>query len=109
MELADRMSRVGTESAFEVLIMARALEAQGRKVIHLEIGEPDFDTPPHITEAAVKALRDGQTHDSPAPGIPELREAASAFLERTRGVDYPPDRIVVVPGAKPIMFFTILA
>jgi aspartate aminotransferase len=109
MGLADRMSRVGTESAFEVLTMARALEAQGRKIIHLEIGEPDFDTPAHITEAAMQALRDGQTHYCPAPGIPELREAASAFFERTRGVDFPPDRIVVVPGAKPILFFTIMA
>src|SRR5919109_50706 len=109
MKLADRMSRLGTESAFEVLSMARALEAQGRKIIHLEIGEPDFDTPAHIIEAAMKALRDGQTHYCPAPGIPELREAASAFFERTRGVDYPPDRIVVVPGAKPILFFTIMA
>src|ERR671923_2195148 len=109
MELASRMARLGTESAFEVLSMARALEAQGRKIIHLEIGEPDFDTPAHIIEAAMKALRDGQTHYCPAPGIPELREAASAFFERTRGVDYPPDRIVVVPGAKPILFFTIMA
>ncbi|MGH2764787.1 MAG: pyridoxal phosphate-dependent aminotransferase, partial [Actinomycetota bacterium] len=109
MELADRMSRLGTESAFEVLAMARALEAEGRKIIHLEIGEPDFDTPAHITEAATRALRDGQTHYGPAAGMPELREAVSAFFERTRGLDYPPDRIVVVPGAKPVLFFTILA
>jgi aspartate/methionine/tyrosine aminotransferase len=109
LELADRMGRLGTETAFEVLARARGLEAEGRKVIHLEIGEPDFDTPAHIVEAAAKALRDGFTHYSPAPGIPELREAVSAFFERTRGVDYPPDRIVVTPGAKPILFFTILA
>jgi aspartate/methionine/tyrosine aminotransferase len=109
MELADRMARLGTETAFEVLARARGLEAEGRKVIHLEIGEPDFDTPAHIVEAAAKALRDGFTHYSPAPGIPELREAGSAFFERTRGVDYAPDRIVVTPGAKPILFFTILA
>jgi aspartate aminotransferase len=109
MELADRMARLGTESAFEVLARARAMEAQGRKVIHLEIGEPDFDTPGHIGEAAVAAIRDGFTHYTPAPGIPELREAASAFFGRTRGLDYPADRIVVVPGAKPILFFTILA
>jgi aspartate/methionine/tyrosine aminotransferase len=109
MELADRMVRLGTESAFEVLARARALEAEGRKIIHLEIGEPDFDTPEHITEAAARALRDGHTHYVPAPGIPELREAVSAFFERTRGVDYEPDRIVVTPGAKPILFFTIMA
>src|ERR687891_2742112 len=109
MELASRMARLGTESAFEVLAIARALEAEGRKIIHLELGEPDFDTPAHITEAATRALRDGLTHYGPASGIPELREAASAFFERTRGLDYPPDRIVVVPGAKPILFFTILA
>jgi aspartate aminotransferase len=109
MELADRMARLGTESAFEVLARGRGLEAEGRKIVHLEIGEPDFDTPAHVTEAAAKALRDGFTHYAPAPGIPELREAVSSFFERTRGVDYPPDRIVVTPGAKPILFFTILA
>jgi aspartate/methionine/tyrosine aminotransferase len=109
MELADRMARLGTESAFEVLARARAMEAEGRKVVHLEIGEPDFDTPEHIGEAAAAAIRDGFTHYTPAPGIPELRQAVSAFFERTRGLDYPPDRIVVVPGAKPILFFTILA
>jgi aspartate aminotransferase len=109
MKLAERMERLGTESAFEVLARARGLEAEGRKIIHLEIGEPDFDTPPHVVEAAERALRDGLTHYCPAPGIPELREAVSEFFERTRGVDYPADRIVVTPGAKPIMFFTILA
>jgi aspartate/methionine/tyrosine aminotransferase len=109
MDLAGRMARLGTESAFEVLARARAREAEGRKIAHLEIGEPDFDTPPHIVEAAERALRDGATHYCPAPGIPELRNAVSGFFERTRGVEYPPDRIVVVPGAKPILFFTILA
>jgi aspartate aminotransferase len=109
MELAERMGRLGTESAFEVLARARALEAEGRKIIHLEIGEPDFDTPAHIVEAAERALRDGMTHYCPAPGIPELREAVVRFFQRTRGLDYPADRIVVVPGAKPILFFTILA
>jgi aspartate/methionine/tyrosine aminotransferase len=109
MELADRMARLGTESAFEVLARARAMEAEGRKVVHLEIGEPDFDTPGHIGEAAAAAIREGFTHYTPAPGIPELREAVSSFFHRTRGLEYPPDRIVVVPGAKPILFFTILA
>jgi aspartate aminotransferase len=108
--LADRMSRLGTESAFEVLARARAMEAAGAKVIHLEIGEPDFPTAPHIVEAAVEALRAGQTHYVPAPGIPPLREAVASFLDRTgrmRGVS--PDRVIVTPGAKPIMFFTIMA
>jgi aspartate/methionine/tyrosine aminotransferase len=108
-ELADRMDRLGTESAFEVLARARALEAGGRKVVHLEVGEPDFDTPAHIAEAAARAIRDGHTHYTPPPGIPELREAAAAFFARTRGLDYPPDRIVAVPGAKPILFLSILA
>jgi aspartate/methionine/tyrosine aminotransferase len=109
MELSDRMGRMGTESAFEVLARARELEERGRKVIHLEIGEPDFETPPHIVEAATGALRDGHTGYSPAGGIPELREAASSFFARTRGVEVPAERIVVTPGAKPIMFFAMLA
>jgi aspartate aminotransferase len=109
MELAERMGRLGTESAFEVLARARALESEGRKIVHLEIGEPDFDTPAHVIEAAGRALRDGVTHYCPAPGILELREAAAAFFGRTRGVDVPADRIVVTPGAKPIMFHAILA
>jgi aspartate aminotransferase len=109
MRLADRMARLGTESAFEVLAMARALEAEGRKVIHLEIGEPDFDTPAHVSETASRAIRDGLTHYCPAPGLPELREAVAAFFARTRDVQVSPDRVVVTPGAKPIMFFVILA
>jgi aspartate/methionine/tyrosine aminotransferase len=109
MRLADRIGRLGTEGAFEVLARARALEAQGRKIIHLEIGEPDFDTPAHIGEAAAQAIRDGLTHYTPAPGIAELREAIASFFSRTRGVDYPPERIVAVPGAKPVIFYTILA
>ena len=109
MRLTDRMGRLGTESAFEVLGMARALEAEGRKVIHLEIGEPDFDTPAHISEAAARAIRDGHTHYCPAPGLPELREAAAGFFARTRGVEVPADRIVVTPGSKPVMFFALLA
>jgi aspartate/methionine/tyrosine aminotransferase len=107
--LADRMSRLGTESAFEVLARAKAMEAAGRKIIHLEIGEPDFPTADHIVEAAVEALRAGQTHYVPAPGVPPLREAVAAFLERTGRMRTAPDRVIVTPGAKPIMFFTIMA
>ena len=103
------MGRLGTESAFEVLARAKAMEAAGSKVIHLEIGEPDFPTAPHIIEAAVEALRAGQTHYVPAPGIPPLREAVAEFLERTGRMRITPDRVVVTPGAKPIMFYTIMA
>ena len=109
MKLAERMQRLGTESAFEVLAKARALEAQGRDIIHLQIGEPDFDTAEHIRQAAKDALDAGYTHYVPAPGIPPLREAVAAFLERTGRLHTTPDRVVVTPGAKPIMFFTILA
>src|SRR5438477_2371424 len=109
MQLADRMGRLGTESAFEVLARARALEATGRKVVHLEIGEPDFDTPQHIRDAAAEALASGQTHYVPAPGIPPLREAVAEFLERTGRMRATPDRVVVTPGAKPIMFYVIMA
>src|SRR3974390_748082 len=107
--LADRMSRLGTESAFEVLARAKAMEAAGHKIIHLEIGEPDFPTASPIVEAAVEALRAGHTHAGPAPGFMALREAVAAFLERTGRMRAAPDRVVVTPGAKPIMFFTILA
>jgi aspartate aminotransferase len=107
--LADRMGLLGTESAFEVLARAKAMEATGRKVIHLEIGEPDFPTADHIVEAAVEALRAGQTHYVPAPGVPPLREAVAEFLERNGRMRVPPDRVIVTPGAKPIMFFTIMA
>jgi aspartate/methionine/tyrosine aminotransferase len=108
-KLADRMSRLGTESAFEVLARARALEAQGRKIIHLEIGEPDFETPAHITEAAVEALHAGYTHYVPAPGLPQLREGVAEFLARTGRLETSPDQVVVTPGAKPIMWNLILA
>ncbi len=108
-ELSARMSRLGTESAFEVLARARALEATGRRVVHMEIGEPDFDTPPHIVEAGAEALRAGFTHYVPAPGIPELREAVGEYFERTGRPRYAPDRVVVAPGAKPVMFLAILA
>jgi aspartate aminotransferase len=107
--LADRMGLLGTESAFEVLARAKAMEADGRKVIHLEIGEPDFPTDGHIVEAAVEALRAGQTHYVPAPGVPPLREAVAEFLERNGRMRVTPDRVIVTPGAKPIMFFTIMA
>ena len=107
--LASRMGRLGTESAFEVLARAKALEAIGRSIIHLEIGEPDFDTPEHIRTAAKEALDAGHTHYVPAPGILPLREAVAAFLERTGRLRTTPDRVIVTPGAKPIMFFTILA
>ena len=106
---AERMDRLGTESAFEVLVRARALEAAGVDVVHLEIGEPDFATPEHIVEAGVKALRDGFTHYGPSAGLPVLREAIAAEVSRTRGIEVQPDQVVVTPGAKPIMFFSILA
>jgi aspartate/methionine/tyrosine aminotransferase len=109
MELAARMDRLGTETAFDVLARAKAIEASGRKVIHLEIGEPDFSTPPHIVEAAVAALRSGQTHYVPAPGIPAAREAVAEFLTRTGRLAATPDRVVITPGAKPIMWNTMLA
>jgi aspartate aminotransferase len=109
MTIADSLSRLGTETAFEVLARAKALEAQGKDMIHLQIGEPDFDTPPHIVEAAVKALREGQTHYCPAPGIPQLREAAADYLSRTRSITVDPGRVLVTPGAKPFLFFGVLA
>ena len=109
MQLADRMSSLGTETAFDVLARARALEAQGRKIVHLEIGEPDFDTPSNIVQAAVTALQQGYTHYGPAAGLPELRQAIAQRMATARGVKVDPARIVVTPGAKPIMFFTILA
>ncbi len=109
MKLATRMSRLGTETAFEVLLKARALEAQGREVVHLEIGEPDFDTPSNIVEAGINALRGGQTHYTPSAGIPQLREAIAEEISTTRGIEVHPDQVVVTPGGKPIMFFTILA
>ncbi len=109
MRLSERMARLGTETAFEVLVRARALEAQGRQIVHLEIGEPDFDTPPHITAAAMEALKGGATHYGPSAGIPELREAVAEDSTRRRGVKATPEMVVVTPGAKPIMFFVILA
>ncbi|MDH7490516.1 MAG: pyridoxal phosphate-dependent aminotransferase [Anaerolineae bacterium] len=109
MKLAKCMSRLGTETAFEVLAKAKALEAQGREVVHLEIGEPDFDTPKHIIEAACKALHSGYTHYTPSAGIPELRKAIAEEMSRTRGIPVEPENVVVTPGGKPIMFYAILA
>ena len=109
MKTARRMSRLGTETAFEVLAKARALEAQGKEVVHLEIGEPDFDTPSHVVEAGVEALRQGYTHYGPTAGLPELREAIARNVGETRGISIDPNRVVVTPGAKPIMFYAILA
>jgi aspartate aminotransferase len=107
--LARRMERLGTETAFSVLAKAKALEAQGREIIHLEIGEPDFDTPSHIVEAGCRALRDGHTHYTPTAGIPELREAIADDVAQSRGIEVDPAQVVVTPGGKPIMFFAILA
>jgi aspartate aminotransferase len=109
LRLAERMSRLGTETAFEVLSRARALEAQGKSVIHLEIGEPDFATPNNVTEAGIEALREGWTHYGPSAGFPELRQAIAAEVSRSRGVTVYSDEVVVVPGGKPIIFFSLLA
>jgi aspartate/methionine/tyrosine aminotransferase len=109
MKLAARVSRMGTESAFEVLAKARALEAEGRKIVHLEIGEPDFDTPEHIKDAAADALKGGFTHYVAAPGLPEVRAAVGKFFGRTGRASYPADRVIITPGAKPIMFYAIMA
>jgi len=109
MQLASAMGRIGTETAFEVLVRARELEAQGRDIIHLEIGEPDFDTPAHIRDAAKAALDEGWTHYGPTQGLPELREAIAAYVSRTRGVAVDAGRVCVVPGGKPVIFFSMLA
>lgn len=109
MNFAERMSRLGTESAFEVLAKAQRLEAQGRNVIHLEIGQPDFQTPMNICQAAFQAMKDGYTGYAPAAGLPQLRQAIAQYVAQTRGVEVHPDEVVVTPGAKPIIFFTILA
>jgi aspartate/methionine/tyrosine aminotransferase len=109
LRLARRMSRLGTETAFEVLNKARALERQGRSIIHLEIGEPDFDTPSNVVEAGVDALRKGWTHYGPSAGLADLRQTLAEYVSRTRAVKVTSDEVVVVPGGKPIIFFTILA
>jgi aspartate/methionine/tyrosine aminotransferase len=107
--LAESLGRLGTETAFSVLARAKALEREGRDVIHLEIGEPDFDTPAHICDVAADALRAGQTHYCPSAGIPELREAAAEYLSTSREIDVQPGNVLVGTGAKPFLFFTILA
>ena len=109
MKLAARMNQILVESAFDVLVRARALEAQGRSIIHLEIGEPDFPTPLHIIEAAKQALDEGYTHYGPTQGLPELREAIASHVSRTRGISVGPQHVSVVPGGKPIIFFPMLA
>lgn len=109
MKIAGKMARLGMETAFDVLSQARALEAQGRSVIHLEIGEPDFDTPAPIVAAAEEALHQGYTHYGPSQGLPELREVIAADVARSRGIEVDASRVIVTPGAKPIMFFALLA
>src|SRR6476469_3842565 len=106
--LAKRMARLGTETAFEVLVKAKALEAQGRDIIHLEIGEPDFDTPGNIIDAGCDALRKGFTHYGPSAGLVELREVIAQRVSETRRVPVSPDEVVIVPGGKPIIFFSVL-
>jgi len=106
---AERMSRLGTETAFEVLARAKAMEAEGRDMVHLEIGEPDFDTPPNIVKAAIKALKSGYTHYGPSAGLLDARKVFAAHITKDRGVEVKPENIVITPGAKPILFFSILA
>src|SRR6059058_4351036 len=109
MKLAARMARIGTETAFEVLVRARALEARGCNIIHLEIGEPDFATPRHIVEAGKTALDEGWTHYGPTQALPELRESIAKYISRTRSIVVGPQHVCVVPGGKPIIFFPMMA
>ncbi|HWF43233.1 MAG TPA: pyridoxal phosphate-dependent aminotransferase [Candidatus Kapabacteria bacterium] len=109
MQIADRINRLGTETSFVVLARARALEAQGKDIVHLEIGEPDFDTAPNIIEAAKKALDAGYTHYGPAPGLPEFRKTIAEVEGARRGLEFSPEQVVVTPGAKPIMYYAIMA
>ena len=108
-QIAARQARLGTESAFEVLAKARGLEAQGRNIVHLEIGEPDFETAPHISEAAKKAIDDGYTHYGPSAGLLPARESVARYVSGTRDIPVEPDQVVIPPGAKPIITFTIMA
>ena len=109
MKIAERMTRIGIESAFEVLQRARALEAQGKKIVHLEIGQPDFPTPRHVIEAGQKALDEGWTGYGPTPGFPDFRDAIAEYISRSRGISVTGKNVMVVPGGKPIMFFTMMA
>ena len=109
LRLAERMYRLGTETAFEVAARARALEAEGKPMIHLEIGEPDFDTPAHVRKAAAEALEEGYTHYTGSTGIPELRKTIAEYAGKKRDLRFDPENVVVTPGAKPIMFYTIMA
>jgi len=109
MKLSSAMSRLGTETAFEVLVRAKALEAQGKDVVHLEIGEPDFDTPANIVEAGARALKEGWTHYGPSAGLPELRTAIADYLNISRNTTFTAENVIVTPGGKPVMFFVILA
>src|ERR1044072_5065533 len=109
LRLASPMARLGTETAFEVLVKARALEATGRDIVHLEIGEPDFDTPANIISAGADAMHKGFTHYGPAAGLPQLREGIAQYVSNARGVEVSPDEVVIVPGGKPIIFFSILS
>ncbi len=107
--IAKRMSRIGTETAFEVLAKARALEREGKEIVHLQIGEPDFDTPQNIKNAAIKALEEGMTHYGPSAGLLEARECFAQYISKTRNIPVDPEEVVVTPGGKPILFFSILA
>lgn len=109
LRVAKRMALLGSETAFEVLARGRALERQGREIIHLEIGEPDFDTPANVVEAGVKALQQGFTHYTPSAGMPELREVVARHVSRSTGVPCTSDEVVIVPGAKPTIFYTFMA
>ena len=109
MKLAERMQRLGTETAFVVLARANQLQAEGKDIIHLEIGEPDFATPKYICDAASKAIKDGFTHYNPAPGYPDVRKVISEEVSKTRRINITPEQVVITPGGKPIMFFTIFA
>src|SRR5947199_10541296 len=108
LRLAKRMARLGTETAFEVLVKARALEATGRDIVHLEIGEPDFDTPRNIIDAACDALHKGFTHYGPSAGLPALRETIAKYVGETRRVDVAPEEVVAVPGGKPSILVVVL-